>query len=366
MKRVLFLTNYASPYRVRFFDQLGKSTSLTVLCTERIEEKTHRDAGWFVSGQGHFDLVHLSRRLFTVRGKAMCLDVVDWLKKPFDTIVICGYSSPTAMLAMAHCRLHRIPYYLEVDGGLVRRENRIKYWYKRLLVGSADAWLSTGQRTTDFLVHYGARRERVFCYPFTSLEAADLLDKPVAAEEKAALRAELGMAEGRILLSIGQFIHRKGFDVLLKAARTLPEDVGVYIVGGEPTEEYLKLRESLGLENVHFCGFQKKEDLARYYKAADLFVLPTREDIWGLVVNEAMAFGLPVITTGSCVAGLELVEEGVNGLLVPAGDAQALARAMSRVLAGDMAKMGAAALATAGGYTIENMAKAHVEIFEGR
>lgn len=63
------------------------------------------------------------------------------------------------------------------------------------------------------------------------------------------------------------------------------------MVGGEPTEDYLQMRASLGLDNVHFVGFQKKEALSRYYRAADLFVLPTREDIWGLVINEAMAYG---------------------------------------------------------------------------
>lgn len=366
MKRVLFLTNYASPYRVRFFDELGKHTRLTVLCTERIEEKTHRDAGWFVAGEGNFTLQHLSRRLFQVRGRAMCLDVVSWLKKPFDVIVICGYSSPTAMLAMAYCHLHSIPYYIEVDGGLIRQESKMKYWFKKRLVSSAHRWLSTGKRTTEYLVHYGAREQDVFSYPFTSLEAADLLEEPVTPAEKAALRAALGMKEQRIVLSIGQFIPRKGFDVLLKAAKELPQDVGVYLVGGQPTEEYLQLRENLGLHNVHFCGFQKKETLTLYYKAADVFVLPTREDIWGLVVNEAMAFGLPVVTTDRCVAGLELVEEGVNGYLVPVDDEQALAGAMNRVLSGDAGRMGAAALETAGKYTIENMAKAHVDIFEGR
>ena len=75
------------------------------------------------------------------------------------------------------------------------------------------------------------------------------------------------------------------------------QDVGIYIVGGEPTEDYLQMRASLGLDNVHFVGFQKKEALSRYYRAADLFVLPTREDIWGLVINEAMAYGCLLYTS---------------------------------------------------------------------
>lgn len=366
MKRILFLTNYASPYRVHFFDALGKMADVTVLFTERAEEKTHRNADWFIAGEGSFRKVQLEKRLCKLRGKDLCLDVVSWLKQPFDAIVICGYSSPTAMLAMAWLRLHKIPFYLEVDGGLIRQECALKYRCKKMLVSAATYWLSTGERTTAFLTHYGAERPRVFSYPFTSLQAKDVLEEIPTMEEKTALREKLGMEEKNVILSIGQFIPRKGFDVLLKAAEGLPKDTGVYIVGGEPTEEYLGLRQELGLENVHFCGFQKKEALALYYQAADFFVLPTREDIWGLVVNEAMACGLPVVTTDNCVAGLELVKDGVNGYIVPVDDAEALSEKMTALLSADLSKMGGAALETAKIYTIENMAKTHLEIFEGR
>ena len=76
----------------------------------------------------------------------------------------------------------------------------------------------------------------------------------------------------------------------------------------------------MGLKNINFLEFEKKEVLYKYYKAADLFILPTREDIWGLVINEAMAHGLPVITTKKCVAGMELVIKGVNGEIVEVED----------------------------------------------
>ena len=192
----------------------------------------------------------------------------------------------------------------------------------------------------------------------------DILPAVPSAAEKQALKDELGVPEKRMVLAIGQFIRRKGFDILMHAACSLNKDVGIYIVGGEPTEEYLQMRASLGLDNVHFVGFQKKEALSRDYRAADLFVLPTREDIWGLVINEAMAYGLPVITTDRCVAGLELVEEGVNGSIVPVEDAAALAGKMKELLSSDLEKMGTASLEKIRAYTIENMAKAHVAIFE--
>ena len=96
-------------------------------------------------------------------------------------------------------------------------------------------------------------------------------------------------------------------------------------------------------------------------------MLPTKSDVWGLVINEAMAQGLPVVTTDGCVAGVELIENGVNGYIVPVDDNEALTEAIAKTLRGDYRQMGRQALETIRPYTIENMVKAHVEIFsDGR
>lgn len=363
MKRVLFLTNFASPYRVHFFDELGKYMDVTVLYSDRVEDIKHRNADWFEKGEGGFQAVQLTR-VATVGDENLCLDVLPWLKKKYDAVVIGGYSSPTAVLAMLYLRLRGIPFWMEVDGGLIRQEGKLKYFVKKSLVCLAKQWLSTGEHTTNYLVHYGAKAEKVRNYPFSSLYERDILPEPVSREEKLALRQKLGIAEEHMVLAIGQFIHRKGFDVLMYAAKDLSPDTGIYIVGGEATQEYLKLREELGLDHVHFLGFQKKECLAQYYKAADMFVLPTREDIWGLVINEALAYGLPTVTTQRCVAGLELIEDGINGYVVPVEDAGALAQSIKAVLEADLDAMGKAALEKVRPYTLENMAKIHAEIFE--
>ena len=363
MKHILFLTNYASPYRVRFFDELGKYANVTVLYSDRVESINHRDANWFEKGEGGFCAVQLTP-FAKIGDENLCFDVLPWIKKQYDIIVICGYSSPTAILAMMYLRLRRIPFYIEVDGGLIRQENKIKYWIKKTLVCMASRWLSTGVYTTKYLTHYGANCEKTYQYPFTSLYEKDILPAPVCSEEKANLRKRLGITEEKVVLAVGQFIHRKGFDILLHAAKGLGKDTGIYIVGGEATEEYCNLREKLGLENVHFVGFQKKDSLEQFYKAADVFVLPTREDIWGLVINEALAYGLPVVTTDRCVAGLELIEDGINGYVVAVEDVQMLAEKIKAVLTSDLLQMGEAALRKIRPYTLENMAKTHVEIFE--
>ena len=174
MKRVLFLTNYASPYRVHFYDELAKSMDVTVLFTDRVEDQKNRSADWFVPGGGAYRPVQLKRCVAHFLDENLCLDVTEWLKKPYDAIVICGYSSPTAILAMRWLRRRKIPFYMEVDGGLIRQERKIKYLFKRSLVRKADQWLSSGRYTTEFLVHYGAEESRIHFYPFSSVFEKDI------------------------------------------------------------------------------------------------------------------------------------------------------------------------------------------------
>ena len=363
MKRVLFITNYASPYRVCFYDELAKYMDVTVLFSDRIEDKKHRSADWFISGEGRFKAVQLEKRVASMGGRDLCLDVTAWLKQPWDAIVVCGYVYPTVILAMTYMRLHKIPFYMEVDGGLIRETSGPRYWFKRVLVSQATRWISSGNYTTKYLVHYGAREEDVALYPFTSLWEKEIPAAVPTRQEKQQLRQKLNLPEEKIVLYVGRYDPKKGMDDLLHSCPRLDKSAGIYFVGGEPSEEHLAFCKENDLQNVHFVGFKKKDALEEYYRAADLLVLPTKSDVWGLVINEAMAQGLPVITTDRCVAGVELVENGVNGYIVPVDDKAALEEAVNRILSEDYGTMGKASLEKIRPYTFENMAKAHVDIF---
>ena len=86
-----------------------------------------------------------------------------------------------------------------------------------------------------------------------------------------------------------------------------------------------------------------KEELMDYYLSADLFVFPTREDVWGLVINEAMACALPVVTTERCVAGIEMIENGINGYIVPVENQEILCDAIEKILSDEIMRTNMAA-----------------------
>lgn len=361
--KVLFMANIPSPYRVDFFNELGKYCDLTVTFEGRTA--TDRDEKWKAAESKNFK-AQFMKGIRTKSDQFLCFDIIKVIKSGFDRIIVGGYSTPTAMLAIEYMRLHKMPFWIEADGGLISQDSALKYRVKRHFISAASGWFSSGKATGDYLVHYGAKKENIYQYPFSSLRESDILSNLVSSERKKQIRDELKMEEEKIVISVGQFIQRKGFDILLKAWKGCSEVAGLYIIGAEVTEEYTRLQKELKLKNVHFVGFKSQNELKKYYQAADMFVLTTREDIWGLVINEAMANGLPVVTTERCVAGLELVKNGVNGYIVPVENVEETSNAINDILQNSKMQVAMAKsnLSTIRNYTIEQMAIKHMEVFE--
>lgn len=352
--KVLWLANIPSPYSVDFFSELGKLCELTVLF-ER-SAATDRDKSWQEFQFQNFIGKILSGISYGA-DKALCFGVLKYLRKDYDAIVISNMATLTGILAVGWLRLRKIPYVIQGDGGFAGSGQGLKEKLKKYIISGATLCLSTGVSHDAYYNAYGARAiERI---PFTSLWQHQVCQAPAAAEEKQALRQKLSLPKGRLILAVGQFIPRKGFDVLLSAFRDIPEDVCLCIVGGEPPQSYLDLLQEQNRQKCIFLPFVRHEAIGEYFRAADLFVLPTREDIWGLVINEAMAFGLPVITTDRCGAGLELVDPS-NGALVAVEDAEGLRQAMLTVLSADLTAMGRRSLEKMADYTFENTAAAHI------
>ena len=258
-----------------------------------------------------------------------------------------------------------IPYWIEGDGAFAKHGKGFKEKFKRFLMKKAQGCFSTSVEHDNYYRTYGVTDKKIYRYPFTALFERDIRQKPYDVNEKDVIKQELGISENRYIVTVGQFIYRKGFDVLLKAATELPKDVGIYFIGGTPTEEYILLKNTAKLNNVHFVPFTDKESLKKWYGAAEIMVLPTREDIWGLVVNEALAQGTPVITTDRCIAGLELVKNEENGYIVPAGEVLPLVEKIKVILENSELhdSMVNNCLKIIKEYTFENMVQRHMEVF---
>ena len=138
------------------------------------------------------------------------------------------------------------------------------------------------------------------------------------------------------ILFCGQMIERKGVDLLLQAFDRLIQiglKARLLLVGRKA--ELPQMMQSLSTaaqQQIDYAGFQAPEDLPQFFRQADLFVLPSRYDGWGVVVNQAVGAGLPIICSDAVGSAQDLVEPGVNGAIFPAGDAEALFQALAHYL----------------------------------
>ena len=188
--KVLFMANIPSPYRVDFFNELGKYCDLTV--TFEGKTATDRDAKWKAAEYQNFKAVFM-KGIRTKSDQFLCMDILKIIQVGFDQIILGGYSTPTAMLAIEYMRLKHIPFWLEADGGMISEDGYLKYQIKRHLISAASGWFSSGKTTTEYLLHYGADASKVHQYPFTSLREADILPAVPTIEEKMQLRQKLGL-----------------------------------------------------------------------------------------------------------------------------------------------------------------------------
>lgn len=361
---ILISTNIPSPYRWLFWNQLSEKCELTVVFESR--RAKNRDASWYSDVPPNFTGIYLNGFQYGEESAASIGLVKYFLSRKYDVKVLGGYSSLSDMLAILMMKLCRQKYILDIDGAIEHDESGLKRWIKGFFIRGAELYLSPSQVSDRYLMYYGVREDQLRRFHFTSLLEQDVFDVPSTEDEKRALREALHMSEEKIVLSVGSFIHRKGFDILLESFSHMPKTVGCYLVGGVPTREYLALVDQYKLENVHFVPHISKEELIKYYRAADCFAFPTRYDIWGLVVNEALSRGLPVVTTDRCVSGLEMIEQGKNGFLIPSEDPAALREKILCILQNEQLrqKMSLHASKTARKYTIERMVDEYLSVFE--
>lgn len=201
---------------------------------------------------------------------------------------------------------------------------------------------------------------RHFCIPY-HCELAPFLAAPRPARDPSET----------VFFFCGQMIARKGLDHLLTAFATLAgryPRVRLLLAGREAELPPLLaiLPESVR-RRIEYAGFQPPEELPRYFAQADVFILPSRHDGWGVVVNQAIGAGLPVICSAAVGAAHDLVESGVNGLRFPAGDIPALTTCMERFATEPAlaAQWGAASRAKAAAWTPDRGAEKWIEVFRG-
>lgn len=345
--RVGLLATHPIQYYVPWYRALARDVDLEVFFSHQQTGSGQASAGFGVAFDWDVPLLEGYRHTF-LRNTARHPDVSTFWgcvtpelprvirDRAFDAFIVHGWSTRSYWQSMTACWRTGTPILVRGDSNLSTPR---AWWWRtlkepifRAFISRFDGYLTVGERARRYLLHYGAREDRCF-------RAPHCVDNTFFAERAAALHADrtavrdqFGLSPNDVaFLFAGKFIDVKRPDLFIEAiGRAAQQDrrvVGVMVGDGPLLESARAKAAALGVSIV-FAGFLNQSEIVRAYVAADVLVLPSRSETWGLVVNEAMACGLPAIVSDTVGCADDLIVAGETGSVFPAGDVAALSGRM--------------------------------------
>jgi glycosyltransferase involved in cell wall biosynthesis len=339
MKRLVIVTEIISPYRIPLFNELARREGVELhviflaetdpdlrqwrVYKEEIKFPYRVLPSWRKRVAGHNVLLN--------RGVGRALAAAT----P-DAILCGGYNYAASWQAQRWARSHDVLFLLwsESHGHETRRPRPAVEFLKDAFLRKCNGFVVPGRAALDYLREHEIDDQNIFTAP-NAVDNDFFAAGAAQARENAATRREELDLPGRYFLFAGRLVREKGVFELLSAYAKLQErlrrQIGLVFVGdGESRKKLEKQAAVISTSSgvIKFAGFAHREQLAAYYGLAEMLILPTYSDTWGLVVNEAMACGLPVILSSAAGCAVDLVRDGWNGLTIPPHDVSALAAAM--------------------------------------
>lgn len=336
--KLAVITPQPTPYRDPFWNAVAGQPGVELdvfYCYQKTAERPWQ-CDWEMRFRAHFlPSVRLlpGGNGYYNRGIALALK-----RGQYDAFILGGYNHISMLVAALIGRRKGIPYFLMSEVYLAQPRalwrKIVKWPLVRWMVSGAAGCLPTGSLASEYLIHYGAREDRLCRVPNApDIDKLSSYAAGLSADYLRAERAKQGV-DGRAVLFVGRLIPLKRVDVLLRAAALLKDaaPITVLIAGDGPLRPALEeLARQLGIsERVRFLGFLQPSELPYWYCLSDVFVLPSEDETWGVVVLESLACGTPVIATELVGSAPDAIPNSAFGSIVPVGDAQAMAEAIGR------------------------------------
>jgi glycosyltransferase involved in cell wall biosynthesis len=305
--KIAVVTNIPAPYRVLMYNAFAKHLSdnfCVFYCG-----KMHKDRDWDVQGIEHNHQFMKDKYVFLHGGHIYYdFSIFKQLRKFNPDIIITNTFNPTMLFAWWYAFIHRKKHVVLTDSWLLTI-NTLSFIHKivrRIVFSYTHAYLAIGKKCTEFLVHYKVKKSKIFFCPLTI--DIEYYKKFKNTEKK------------YDLMFSGQFIDRKMPLFFCQVAKKLMDrgiNVKVLIIGNGPMkQDFLDALKDNKI-TFEYPGFIQQKELPGYYASSRIFLMPTKLDHWGLVANEALAAGTPVITCDNAGAANDLVLPGETGYVLP-------------------------------------------------
>lgn len=333
--RLVVLTEIIAPYRIPVFNALAarKEIDLHVIFLSKTDKSMRQWRIYEEEIRFSYEVLPSWRKRVGKFNLLLNANLTTALQSAAPDVLVCGgYNYFAAWLAMNWAKRNRAQFLLWCESTALdsRNEFFVVEWLKREFARNCDGFVVPGQAALEYVQQFASPKQKIFL-------ARNAVDIELFASKEETIRARADRVRGelalplRYFLFVGRLVKSKGVVDLLDAYRALPAEVRshvslVFAGNGPMRAELESMARDIYPGSVHFAGFVERDDLANYYALAECLVMPTHSDPWGLVVNEAMACGLPVICTNVAGCAADLVRE--NGILVEPCDSPQLARAM--------------------------------------
>lgn len=251
-----------------------------------------------------------------------------------DALIVHGYEHMSKWLAIAGAKIAGTPLFMRGESQLLTPRSPIRRLAKhavlRPLMRALDGALYLGEENRRFYRHYGLASDRLTHVPYVVDNDFFSARREALRGLRHGIRADFGIPDGvTVVLAAGKLVPKKQPLQLLEAFARVRRRVPAFLLfaGDGPLRDDLTRRAGeLGMtESVRVTGFLNQTEIPRAYVAADMLVLASRVEPWGLVVNEAMNFGLPIVATNAVGSATDLIRENENGFIVPWSDYELLA-----------------------------------------
>ncbi|HET7209951.1 MAG TPA: glycosyltransferase family 4 protein [Terriglobales bacterium] len=335
--RVVILSEIIAPYRIPVFNALARDKRID-LHVVFLSENDPFLREWRINKdelQFSYEVLPNYRRRVAGCNLLLNRGLADTLSKTSPQAIICGgYNYFASWQAVLWARRNNVPFLLWSESNLydLRRKYPPVEWLKSHFLRRCTGYIVPGSASCDYLRTYELPQQKITRAPNAVDNALFGQAAEEARQQSTKFRGMYGLP-GRYFLFVGRLVPEKGVLELLDAygelAPDLRSEIGLLFVGnGRCQEELVRRASRIQTGVVKFSGFLQRDILPGFYALADMLILPTHSDTWGLVVNEAMACGLPVISTSVAGCSADLVQDGWNGLVVPPRDVGQLAAAM--------------------------------------
>jgi 1,2-diacylglycerol 3-alpha-glucosyltransferase len=336
--RLVIITELIAPYRIPVFNILARNPEIDLHVLFLAE--THpsvRQWRIYLDDIGFsYQVLSSWRRKLGRYDLLVNQNVSQALAHAVPDLILCGgYNYLASWQAQRWAKRNQVPFLLWSESTVndQRPGSRLLDSLKQIFFDNCHGFVVPGTSARNYVRQMGTAEDRIFLAP----NAVDIDLFASGADSARAnalrLRARLGLPS-RYFLFVGRLVKAKGVSDLLEAyaglSRELRSQIALVLAGGGPLRAQLESQaQSVHPGTIYFPGFVDRDELAAYYGLAECLVFPTHTDTWGMVVNEAMACGLPVIC--SRVAGCASDLIGSNGKLVPASKIEELTRALEEI-----------------------------------